>query len=1107
MAVDEDLSSMTVPALKEKLKEAGLGVSGNKDALITRLKNHRSKEAPKVEAKKEEAKGEVPKPVAKEEEKKEEANKDTPKVEAKKEEANTQETKEEEPKQSAKDETKGDAARVAPDVEMKTDGEEKPQEPAEPEELESDSLEDKRPKIGAGAAVMGAAAVDATLNVMSTCEGKVLTSLTDGGFQHFVAATRSSVGVKAGRYFYEVRIVEARSYLDGGKHKVRQSCCLGFSTARSSLFLGDGVENVGFDSDGHFVSAGAWSEGALYQRFDHYSSVYGVLLNLDQNSPNANTVSLFRDGVRKCKPQPLPECIKGKALYPTVNYKGMTLHVNLGPCCMAPLPFSCGMLQDAAKDDAVISPKPGSEQAEVIFPVGLPEEGTFEWLDGFLKENPQYTEISNRAILDWGLKSGLFQQQQQQQLGSWPSCSDRPSMDFGIREIDDYTLLKTVQSLAPMFKRDYVVMEVRNNLLAEERSKVLSNLWTDDFKKTAIVVMGEPPQTFKEKAHMLLLEEKKKQVASEVRRKKTMEAAERRKAKKAAEEIAAAEKKEDGAEEAEPEKEQTEEDTETIEEAIKKATEAVELSEHEKSAWFPKLAKEDLTKKDLCRSFSSFSIPTKEEGFDELKFAWQPAPKATEYLKAWVAEKKLTQRIEDLQPGARFKEQLAEWNKALQDWRRRHSDRRDPVRRKQAAKKQRVEEDDEAEGGNAKDDPEGKDNGAEEEETKMEHEPAITADDVDPCVVEDIDDIGNGEPLYANFTWEDWTMLVLRFELHLLLHSFRGDVDDPERPSFHETHLPFYYYKYYKKQLNVKSYGVDSNVELLKLVQDTIEVLPKKSILDPQLSEDTPVEIFVRLTEDHRRERQHRFDAGDEGAALCLQRPPPRPQQQQQQPWGRVPWDGGKGKEDYRGRGEYPNRPPPPSYGGQYGGRNDGYKGSNDGSYKGARAPPAIGQPVRKGGLPASRDDGGRSDTRGRDQQSYKPGGNRDVRGSSGGGYPGGYSRDGPRDGPREGNSYREAGSYPRDSRGPAPVARSRSPPVPPPAAARPAPGPSSYSGGNQRKNYAPPSSSSSAGGYGSQSYNKPRTSYGSSGPPPSRGGGGSSYGGSSYGSSGGYRR
>ena len=34
------------------------------------------------------------------------------------------------------------------------------------------------------------------------------------------------------------------------------------------------------------------------------------------------------------------------------------------------------------------------------------------------------------------------------------------------------------------------------------------------------------------------------------------------------------------------------------------------------------------------------------------------------------------------------------------------------------------------------------------------------------------------------FVYEDWTLLSTRYELHLLLHSFKADLDDPDRPSF-----------------------------------------------------------------------------------------------------------------------------------------------------------------------------------------------------------------------------------------------------------------------------------------------------------------------------------
>merc|ERR1712151_939674 len=55
-----------------------------------------------------------------------------------------------------------------------------------------------------------------------------------------------------------------------------------------------------------------------------------------------------------------------------------------------------------------------------------------------------------------------------------------------------------------------------------------------------------------------------------------------------------------------------------------------------------------------------------------------------------------------------------------------------------------------------------------------------------------------------------------------------------------------------------------------------MEVVPKTGVLDPQLSDDTPIANFVKLTEDHRRERQRLMDAGDETVALKFQKPQPQ---------------------------------------------------------------------------------------------------------------------------------------------------------------------------------------------------------------------------------------
>merc|ERR1711881_788385 len=150
------------------------------------------------------------------------------------------------------------------------------------------------------------------------------------------------------------------------------------------------------------------------------------------------------------------------------------------------------MLQDAAAKDVVISkddtPKDG--KCTAIFPCCLPEEGTFQWLDGWLKENPGYAELSDRAILDWAQRSGIAR------LKPYSSmiCRDKPEMGFGLPLMDDKSVQKMIAATASLQRRNFVVMEIHANLLKEDRAKLLASF--DGFKKVALVVCGEPPKAF-----------------------------------------------------------------------------------------------------------------------------------------------------------------------------------------------------------------------------------------------------------------------------------------------------------------------------------------------------------------------------------------------------------------------------------------------------------------------------------------------------------------------------------------------------------------------------------------------------------------------------------
>lgn len=785
------------------------------------------------------------------------------------------------------------------DVEMhdtETKVPEVPKAPEKPTEKEADSGNDPRPRIPPDAINWDMS--DAALNVMPSSDGRLLMSLQEGGMQYLLAGVRASMGFRAGRYMFEVRIIEHLSphepQSQGRTPQPKQFCRVGFSLAGSPILSGS--DGIGFDSEGNFVCGKKNTK--LGHRFVR-DQVMGLLLNLDPASPNSNTISLFRNGVRACEPQAIPESLQGKVFFPTIVYRNVTLHVNFGPVPKCLLPFSCRMIADAAKEDTVVASGTQAKDVkyEVVLPVGLPDQGTFDWLDGFLEENPSYLELSDRKIISWASESGLWKPK-----GGAGASNDKPQFNFGVPLMDDASVRRVISTIAPTLRRNLVLMELQSNLIAGERKKELINFPSSDFKKTTVVVMGEPDKQYvakvqdkllaektarvdaerkrkaAEKDRRRLLEERRKK-AEEARTTKLAEAKKKAEARRAAqaEDNPEAEPKEANAEEAvddENDAKKEDEEQKKDEDAEEPEVGPVELSDEEKKQWHRKMSIPDIAPNALGKSFTSFSVPSKEEGFDEVKFAWQPREKSVAHLRAWIQEMKKTQKVEDLQPSQWFKDESAKFNRLIQEWKRCCTEWADPAKRKALLQKRKdAAKIVSVEGDRAEDKGEEKaDDDAAEAEAEME----INADDVDVMTVADINDIGSGEPLYSKFAFEDWALLSIAFEVHLLVHAFRKDLDDPDRPGFSDEHFPFYYQKYYKKYFSVKGYGIEKFAEFVDLVRDTIQ-LTGESLVRSKHQEDAPHELFVRLTEEDRRERERRVDAGDETARLKFSRDLARP--------------------------------------------------------------------------------------------------------------------------------------------------------------------------------------------------------------------------------------
>lgn len=740
-------------------------------------------------------------------------------------------------------------------------------------EKELDDADDSRPEIGTEVVFHGG---ESTLNVFSAMRSQVLMALSEGGMQYLLAGARANVGISSGRYFYEVKILETLNpaeAVQGWGPQPRQVARVGFSTSEAPLLLADSEECAYFEADGTFVSGKMRQKVGLNFARDQ---VLGILLNLDSSSPLANTISVFRDGQRVAQPQPLPEALKGKTLFPHVTFRHVSLQVNMGKEPLKPLPFKCRMIQSAAKADVEETPDPSlAGKFEVVLPVCIPDEGTFDWLDFYLQKQPNYVELSDRKIQDWASRSGMAKPRQ-----GANSSNDKPSFAYNVPSMDDGSIQRVIKSIAPVVPRNYVVMEVKSNLVKEERLETLKHFNTPNFKKVALVIMGEPDLDFKQKSYTSLLVEKQSRIDFEWQSKKT--AAKRQK------ELAEMRRKADELrrkklEEAKKKQEGDEKEEEMKEEEIKKEEVKEELNEddglgdeppkaeltdEEKKKVFRTKPLSDVLPTTLGRFLDRFTLPDKSEGFDEVKFLWDPATKCQEYLRTWILEAKRNTPIEDLQPSQEFTTKYTAWQKQQLEW-----------QQKQNFWKAK---------------PKGPDGKASEIRLNM-----------DMFDVQDINDIHDGEPLYAHFEPADWALLQLRYELYLLQDAFKKDVTDPDRSAIPEAHLSFYYNKYFSKQLNPGVFSLKNNSELLQMIKDVVTLSGQPPVLTSQLDAETSVDspdIFVKFTEEARRERQRRAEAGDQ---KCMLRytpparqtpPPPRPAAMQWQSAIRPPrpqWQGG----------------------------------------------------------------------------------------------------------------------------------------------------------------------------------------------------------------------
>merc|ERR1712187_611921 len=86
--------------------------------------------------------------------------------------------------------------------------------------------------------------------------------------------------------------------------------------------------------------------------------------------------------------------------------------------------------------------------------------------------------------------------------------NDKHDMNFGIQSIDDGSVGRVIRSIAPVQNRSYIYVEIKSNLIKEDRKALLTKFPSAMFKKVALVSVGEPSLEFRKKVQEINLQEK-----------------------------------------------------------------------------------------------------------------------------------------------------------------------------------------------------------------------------------------------------------------------------------------------------------------------------------------------------------------------------------------------------------------------------------------------------------------------------------------------------------------------------------------------------------------------------------------------------------------------
>eukprot|EP00392_Amoebophrya_sp_AT5.2_P000392 g393.t1 len=328
--------------------------------------------------------------------------------------------------------------------------------PEDAEEPETEKKEDEDEDFSADteADVLSPGAVilndqDRTFNAMVAESGSSLVSLQADGFQNLHAGARANYGITAGRYYYEIKMLDH-------PRMVR----VGFSTVSADVCSLESENSFAFDSMGDVFAHGA-REKALNPRWSR-TDVIGVLLDTPKK-----TVTLFLNGTKTPTGQvtSIPDsCFdeSGKlkiALYPTVVSKGSAVECNFTQKVWKTLPFKVRTMGGAKKTDIVATTKvrvgklekedDAAKTCEVTVPVGF---DCTELVEKYKKDHPDGWVLTQDFLSSWGEKSGIQKRSAGVQRGGSQEkfglvCLDAPMSVFPMLLKGGYKYLMSLNNM------------------------------------------------------------------------------------------------------------------------------------------------------------------------------------------------------------------------------------------------------------------------------------------------------------------------------------------------------------------------------------------------------------------------------------------------------------------------------------------------------------------------------------------------------------------------------------------------------------------------------------------------------------------------------------